>query len=237
MADEDWDAPSTHALPPEVVAKAIKHDDEDLLDDQDVADSWDEDAKPTLKAQPAKPRTKALSKNQLAKRREEEERKARTRNPEEQLQAKIETQRAVEESDHQLAAELLGSDVNADPEAAQAKGLSEYSLTTSADAEHFASDVAKHVLDSQNSANILQFTTAIVKKLCEPMKSDDIKTVESTVTVLFNQARASETSKGKKKGKANKTPALNSGVGKSDKSTVFQDYNSMYDNADDYDFL
>jgi hypothetical protein len=237
MADEDWDAPSTHALPPEVVAKAIKHDDEDLLDDQDVADSWDEDAKPTLKAQPAKPRTKALSKNQLAKRREEEERKARARNPEEQVQAKLEAQRAVEESDHQLAAELLGSDVNADPEAVQAKGLAEYSLATPADAEHFAADVAKHVLDSKNPANVLLFTTAIVKKLCEPMKSDDIKTVEGAVTLLFNQARAADTSKGKKKGKAKKTPALNTGAGKNDKSAVFQDYNSLYDNADDYDFL
>lgn len=187
---EDFEPP-----PPGPAVKTDRWEGED--EDDNVKDNWDDDdeaqdasSKSEGKSSTSKPlQPKKKTPRQIReekKRLEEEAREAARRalqpkTPEELLAEKLEKQKILESSDLKLAEEIFAG-------AGQITvSFDTVNLETIHEFESFRQGLVKKLHDVSSSAHYALFVEDLLRDLCAPLDADDLKKIQTTVNILYNE--------------------------------------------------
>lgn len=242
MSDVEWDADDFEpkvVVTPKLTDKWAGEDEED-----DVKDNWDdedddenENKTNIIPTAPTKRKKKKLpdiiaekearEAEEAEKRRKEMEERERSMTAEERLEEKLRLQKIQEESDLQLASELIGGGVPTE----EPSPLDSYSLTTSESLKDFRTALIAKIrsVDRLEKRVIyLPFVEELCRDLCQNLEVEDVKKVTSILNTLYNEkVKASKPVKGKKKaaGKAKLNPGQ--GAITDDVANDFYDYDDF----------
>jgi Translation initiation factor eIF3 subunit len=147
---------------------------------------------------------------------------------------KARAQRLVEESDNKLTEELFGDMDISGPERSRepvSKGIADFNLGSSAGVTEFIAALSTKVeAEIGKPIAVARFLKDVLSALTQPLKADDVKTIQKSLTVVFNEKLKSE--KGPKK-KSKKKKALNIGPKSGGDLTPLDD-GGYYDEYDDF---
>eukprot|EP00037_Helgoeca_nana_P018459 m.176580 g.176580 ORF g.176580 m.176580 type:complete len:276 (-) comp24452_c0_seq1:1950-2777(-) len=158
------------------------------------------------------------------KRRHEEAMTAEERqeSDQEKFARKMQQQRLVEDADLELAMELMGGCDDPDEKKDEVKEvmlIEAMAPKTEADFEAFGKAILLKSIKYEKSIFYVQFISDLVRELCANLKAEEVKKINSALSVLMNDKNKALQSKPKKKGKGAK---LGGGGSKSFAKDAFQ---------------
>merc|ERR1711915_371891 len=134
------------------------------------------------------------------RRRKEKEEALKAMSPAEQLAEKIRIQKIKEESDLQIASELLGV---TPPQNSEDISLDTIALKNSENLEKFRQKIVSKIREEERLEKrtfFISFIEDLVKDLCQNVEVDDVKRVSTVINTVYNEkVKASKQNKGKKK--------------------------------------
>ncbi|KAK6475000.1 eukaryotic translation initiation factor 3 subunit J-A-like [Huso huso] len=214
MADGDsWDTDNFENLVPDVpVKKGVvldKWEGED--EEEDVKDNWDdeeveekkEEKKTEVKVSEKKKLSEKIKEKEQKQRKKQEELKKRLEEPEapaemtaeEQLEEKLRVRKMQEEADLELAKEAFGvTAVN------NVTGIDDMNPSSKDDFTEFENLLKEKICRYEKSIHYSSFLESLFRDLCTSLEVEDLKRINNSLTVLFNEKQKQEKqNKAKKK--------------------------------------
>ncbi|XP_041074498.1 eukaryotic translation initiation factor 3 subunit J-A-like isoform X2 [Polyodon spathula] len=211
MADADsWDADNFDNLEPDVpVKKGVvldKWEGED--EEEDVKDNWDdeeveekkEEKKAEVKVSEKKKLSEKIKEKEKKQRKKQEELKKRLEEPEapaemtpeEEFEEKLRVRKMQEEADLKLAQEAFG--VN------NVTGIDDMNPSSKDDFTEFENLLKEKISQYEKSIHYSSFLESLFRDLCTSLEVEDLKRINNSLTVLFNEKQKQEKqNKAKKK--------------------------------------
>eukprot|EP00035_Acanthoeca_spectabilis_P020812 m.434721 g.434721 ORF g.434721 m.434721 type:complete len:272 (+) comp17756_c0_seq1:3056-3871(+) len=212
--EEEEEEPEAPAINPNSKYAGMKI--EDLvkeLERRDTEEAKANAAPKELSAKEKRRKRKEAEEKERERRRQEEAMTAeeRAESEQEKFARKLEQQRLVEDADLEIAMDLMGvADEDVAEGAAAGGSASEVTLIeamapkTEADFQQFSNAIVAKVTKYNKSIFYPQFVADSVREMCLDLKPEEIKKVNSTLTILMNDKNKALLSKPKKKGKGGK---------------------------------
>ncbi|XP_042213905.1 eukaryotic translation initiation factor 3 subunit J-like isoform X3 [Homarus americanus] len=257
MSDVEWDADD---FVPPTAAAARPTDKWDGEDEDDIKDNWDDEEEDKEKtatdstAAPVKKKKKKLTDiiaekesskenvgtfvnniearqlEELEKRKKEAEEKAKLQTAEGKLAEKMRLQKIQEDSDLQLANELLGSTSSITEE--DNKMLDDIDLSTSSGLESFRKALTSKIRISERLEKrpfFVTFVEDICRDLCQNLEVEEVKRVSTVINSIYNEKVKAGKPKSKKKAGGKAKLNVGQGAIADDLGNDFGGYNEYDD--------
>jgi len=225
--------------PSEAVVRATNdHWDGEDQDEDDLKDNWDDDEEEE-KSAPAAQQSQPKKKKKLAdiikekeekKRQEllakklEEENNNKELTPEEALEEKLRRQRLQEESDLEIAKDMLGIE-----DIPGQKTIDNFNPMNKEEFQELSNMIVQKLAKFEQRSEYSQFLETLVRDCCAGSDADEIKKISNTLNLLVQEKqKMNKAIKGKKKTPGTKK-TLASGKGMNDDMNYGDDYYNEFD--------
>lgn len=232
MADSDsWDADNFEPNEPAAAKKPAaalldKWEGED--EEEDVKDNWDdeeedkggEEKQTEAKVSAKKKINDKIKEKELKQKKQQEELRkrlkeaeaARELTPEEEAAERLRQKQLQEESDLELAREAFGVDSSSSKNSA-VSGIDSLNPSSREDFNTLEKLLTEKITQFDKSIHYSTFLESLFRELCISLEVEDLKKINSSLTVLLNEKQKAEKQAAKgKKGKKGKTNLAGGGL-------------------------
>lgn len=207
-------------------------------DDDDLKDNWDDEEEEKDSSSSAVPQSQPKKKKKLAdiikekeekkkqellsKKEEEENKKELT--PEDEMEEKLRRQRLQEESDLEIAKDMLGV-----TEMPGQKTIDNFNPINKEEFQELSNMIVQKLSKFEQRSEYSLFLETLVRDCCAGCDADEIKKISNTLNLLVQEKqKLNKAMKGKKKAPGSKK-TLASGKGMNDEMSYGDDYYNEFD--------